>query len=397
MKCFIVNDLLPEYIEKLCSEETSKEIENHIASCKKCQDKLKSLTAGSSEDSLPTVSNPFLKIQKQIKAERTKKIILIVAIAIISSVFLFLTVGQMFPRLGIPNYDTIKYHYKTKQIAKDILVGKTEVILDGYNHIADQSPRVNFEIFRNESNLYSDVNSGLKSLHSEIFDGKNVKIGVIGVNYNDYSLYYTSKTTTDKPYTSSYTASVTLEGDGVYIPLQIDFLSDSAYIVSIYFGTNKSDSPVAQFDNYCMYYLDAILGDDIYTYILRTLMRPDRHSTTFNIAEYYMTYDCNSMERDEDKAAAYRSKVSTSLSEIYSKQETIALEMTNITYNSEEKCFDAKLFWQTSDLNGNKAIMIKEFRYGPFGYEPKDDTEIIYADAGFDSNLIDDLRKLFDK
>ena len=46
MKCYIVNDLLPEYIEKLCSEETSKEIETHIAGCKKCQEKLKSMTVG---------------------------------------------------------------------------------------------------------------------------------------------------------------------------------------------------------------------------------------------------------------------------------------------------------------------------------------------------------------
>ena len=36
MKCNIAQDLLPLYAEGLCSEETSRELEQHFAECKEC-------------------------------------------------------------------------------------------------------------------------------------------------------------------------------------------------------------------------------------------------------------------------------------------------------------------------------------------------------------------------
>ncbi len=37
MKCYVVQDLLPEYVEGLCREETAKEIKEHLAGCEECQ------------------------------------------------------------------------------------------------------------------------------------------------------------------------------------------------------------------------------------------------------------------------------------------------------------------------------------------------------------------------
>lgn len=36
MKCEVVRDLLPLYIDKLTSEESNKEIEKHLKNCKEC-------------------------------------------------------------------------------------------------------------------------------------------------------------------------------------------------------------------------------------------------------------------------------------------------------------------------------------------------------------------------
>ena len=38
--CKIVQDLLPNYIEKLTNEETNKYIEEHLNECKECKDVL---------------------------------------------------------------------------------------------------------------------------------------------------------------------------------------------------------------------------------------------------------------------------------------------------------------------------------------------------------------------
>jgi predicted anti-sigma-YlaC factor YlaD len=35
-ECYIVGDLLPYYIDQLCSKESSRFIEQHIAICEKC-------------------------------------------------------------------------------------------------------------------------------------------------------------------------------------------------------------------------------------------------------------------------------------------------------------------------------------------------------------------------
>lgn len=43
MKCEIIKDLLPSYIDNLTSDESNKEIENHIITCSKCKSELDSM------------------------------------------------------------------------------------------------------------------------------------------------------------------------------------------------------------------------------------------------------------------------------------------------------------------------------------------------------------------
>ena len=37
-ECYIVRDLLPSYMDQLCSEESARFIEQHIAACEQCAD-----------------------------------------------------------------------------------------------------------------------------------------------------------------------------------------------------------------------------------------------------------------------------------------------------------------------------------------------------------------------
>ena len=45
MKCEIIRDLLPLYIENLCSEESCREVEAHLASCGRCRAEYRNMTA----------------------------------------------------------------------------------------------------------------------------------------------------------------------------------------------------------------------------------------------------------------------------------------------------------------------------------------------------------------
>lgn len=38
--CDIINDLMPSYIDNICSEDSRKALEEHVRTCDKCNQKL---------------------------------------------------------------------------------------------------------------------------------------------------------------------------------------------------------------------------------------------------------------------------------------------------------------------------------------------------------------------
>ena len=122
MKCYIVNDLLPEYIEDLCGEETKIEIDKHIAGCKKCQETLKNMTVGEKGEVKEGEDiTPFKRIQDKIKKTKRKKRIVTVSLVIVCIVFVSLAVFQFCPWLDGPNYDKLMYRIEAEKIAKNIV------------------------------------------------------------------------------------------------------------------------------------------------------------------------------------------------------------------------------------------------------------------------------------
>ncbi|MCJ8008698.1 zf-HC2 domain-containing protein [Lederbergia wuyishanensis] len=67
-ECYIVRDLLPSYIDQLCSEESARFIEQHIANCEKCSQLLHQMSVEFDTQEQPDISarleqkKPFQKI-----------------------------------------------------------------------------------------------------------------------------------------------------------------------------------------------------------------------------------------------------------------------------------------------------------------------------------------------
>lgn len=79
MKCEIIQDLLPNYIDGLTSPVTNKEIETHLNECKKCNDFFQDMNESiESTDTTSKSIDPFLKI----KQSQLREIILAVFITI---------------------------------------------------------------------------------------------------------------------------------------------------------------------------------------------------------------------------------------------------------------------------------------------------------------------------
>lgn len=78
--CKIVEDLLPNYIEKMTSSETNEIIEKHLEKCKLCKDKLNYMK---SEIILDKVDDREINYLKTIKRKNCFKILMVVLVAII--------------------------------------------------------------------------------------------------------------------------------------------------------------------------------------------------------------------------------------------------------------------------------------------------------------------------
>ena len=68
MKCNVIKDLLPSYVDGICSEDTIEIVEEHLHSCKECKAQLTMMQTDYVEPIPEQVSNaiaPFKKVKKK--------------------------------------------------------------------------------------------------------------------------------------------------------------------------------------------------------------------------------------------------------------------------------------------------------------------------------------------
>ena len=81
--CYIVCDLLPLYIDNACSEQTAKDIEEHILSCKDCEKLYRDMTSNLGS----VLHTPEFESQKIFHHARKSILGIIVALAVMISCF----------------------------------------------------------------------------------------------------------------------------------------------------------------------------------------------------------------------------------------------------------------------------------------------------------------------
>lgn len=125
--CKIVQDLLPNYIEKLTNEETNIFIEEHIKSCRECNEVLNNMKQGYSSNKEVSKSEvDFLKKHKK-KIKILKGIILVVVLVYLA----FVTKNALIMvSLGAKTNKNLSDNYYVKQT---IYNGESIVIGETYN------------------------------------------------------------------------------------------------------------------------------------------------------------------------------------------------------------------------------------------------------------------------
>lgn len=419
MQCYVAEDLLPEYVEGLCSEQTGRELEAHLQDCESCRKKMEEMRReeGDTEKRKAVGIHdiePFRKIDRELKKNRLIKVAVIVLLIAVCGVFGVLTVGQIFPELDCPSYDTIMYRIRAKQIAQEFVSGDMREIL----RAGADGDVINFGMTGLKSDehdaFFVDVADHLTELQQKVFKDKEVSVRVDGIYYGveDYG-----QTTFATKY--GYGAKVTVVVDGEVIDMQISFGNAwNRYLIyvnmdgfncdnNIKEGTdlNQMAYQVGEMEKYLDYYVRSCLGFHQESVLTNTRISSQTSETLSTLSSssgsemysYYFTKDCMNFGIDKEGGVSeYSQNVGNKLFNILKNCRSNRFELVDRKYNAEAKKYDATLYWRVIDLNGKECTMIKEFYFGMTGYEQVDDTETVYTDDGVDRELVNQMETVFD-
>ncbi|MEL7655264.1 MAG: zf-HC2 domain-containing protein, partial [Bacillota bacterium] len=131
MKCEIVKDLLPSYIDGLTSNESNSEIEEHLKTCEECTEILDQMKIEVNVENIvlnKEIIKPFKKLNKRVL--QSVLITLAVCILAVGSYFYFFEIGW---KVNSEDMD-IKYSYKDDSIRIDFELTNGKVLNSWTNH-----------------------------------------------------------------------------------------------------------------------------------------------------------------------------------------------------------------------------------------------------------------------
>lgn len=150
MKCEIIQDLLPSYIEKLTSVHSNEEIEKHLQSCESCLQSYNEMTA-TANLSVPIIDKEEvnkLNYFKKVKKKNIKTLIFSVLSGLILATAL---IGLFVIGFPVSSKDVVIDYQKTKdrlevhltlENGKDLVFsGKTKFIRDENNNVISSETR----------------------------------------------------------------------------------------------------------------------------------------------------------------------------------------------------------------------------------------------------------------
>lgn len=415
MECYVIEDLLPLYVEELCSPETRQEVEGHLEECVACREKLEQMKqadegAGSGEPVGIQDIRPFQKISRKMKHNRTVKVAALILLVIVCSVFGVLSVGQCFPGLDCPNYDSILYRFKSKEIARKLVAGDKDEIREvlsglGTDYGSDS------EIMDDERKTLTDDVVDHLAENWTAFGKGDVSVSVKDISYSEYF-----EGEVERAY---YVAQLGIRSGDKEIYMDIRFYNRNQYDIYMHMRTEEvwrdfvkegvdEDSleyQVIDINKYLEYYLYSCFGERIENRLLNGRISAQNAETLEGNTSldgawfaYYLTEDCMKpgVEKEGAGCTEYSQRTGQRIYEILERCQSNRFQMTDQQYNETEKKFNATLYWEITDLNGNKCNMTKSFYFGPSGYEPADAAVTIHADVGFDEDLVKKMEVLFE-
>jgi len=179
MKCNVVRDLFPLYFDGLCSEETRKQLEEHLEHCDACRRLRQNLEAEQEWHGENPEWNPSIVPLKKVKKKIRRKNILIGVCLFFLLLFMvcvsLLAYGQI-NKKGISFemiYDAVRFRHIGKQFASGNIDPLYEVLADGYLLQDPESSVVRLAYTDNEE-YDKDMKEAIMAKYHQYFDNKDL-------------------------------------------------------------------------------------------------------------------------------------------------------------------------------------------------------------------------------
>lgn len=197
MKCNVVRDLLPLYLDQLCEEETSGQIRQHLDGCEACRQRCREMESPIErvidEVEKEHVSiEPMKKYQKKIKRKNKLLVFIILLSVAVIGILSYLSYGQI-KHTG-PSFETISQYIRFTHIGKEFAKGNLEPLLSSLAIVGDDPECAYYakQAFHDEEDaLIRDTKEYIRNRYPEYFQGKSLKLRKVVVEYHTNQAYMT--------------------------------------------------------------------------------------------------------------------------------------------------------------------------------------------------------------
>lgn len=174
MKCEIIKDLIPLSAEGLCSDESEKEIAEHIKECDSCRLLYEKTPENQEDIEIPDEKETFKKVNHKFKKLSIKSGIVIALLIAVLTVLGWLTYNQITKAGSLISFETIFQSMEVRKIANYIADGDFESYVDSIS-VGDG---LNISYITHDDLKKKDVQLLQQTFHDAYGDAKVTKIRV---------------------------------------------------------------------------------------------------------------------------------------------------------------------------------------------------------------------------
>lgn len=193
MKCNIVRDLFPLYLDGLCSEETRKQLDEHMESCENCRQLKQSMEQepvlpGDSQDWKQSIL-PLKKVKKKMRRKNLMISVCVFFLLLFVGVTAVLAYGQI-TKTGISFeliYDAVRFKHIGEQFASGNIEPLYEQLSDGFV-MRDEEAAVIHLAYADKATYDAEMKKAIMNKYHQYFEGKNLTYkGIEEIGYSEPS------------------------------------------------------------------------------------------------------------------------------------------------------------------------------------------------------------------